>query len=203
MSRTSWILTGTGALAATALALGPLATSAHAQEGPVCWLRGGVTAEEAAQRASPRDSASIQLQAGVAKVCYGAPSARGRDIMGGLVPWDQPWRAGADEATALHLTFPAEVAGVSVEPGTYSLYTIPGEDEWVVVVNREAERWGIPIGSDVRSEDIGTGTVVPERTDGMIEQMQFRFEPRGSNSADLVLEWERTRIRIPVEARTG
>lgn len=188
-------------LAALAISAPVFATSAQAQDGPVCWLRGGVTAEQAAQRPSPRDSASVELDAGVAKVCYGAPSARGRDIVGELVPYDQPWRAGADEATALHLTFPAEVAGVSVDPGTYSLYTIPGEDEWVVVVNREAERWGIPIGAEVRSQDIGTGTVEPERTDRMIEQMQFRFEPRGPNAADLILEWERTRLRIPVESR--
>lgn len=198
-SRT-WTFAGAGALVALALSASAFVTPVQAQEGPVCWLRGGVTADEAAQRPSPRDSASIELDAGVAKVCYGAPSARGRDIMGELVPYDQPWRAGADEATALHLTFPAEVAGVSVDPGTYSLYTIPGEDEWVVVVNREAERWGIPIGAEVRSQDIGTGTVEPERTDRMIEQMQFRFEPRGPNAADLVLEWERTRLRIPVEA---
>ncbi len=175
--------------------------TASSQQAPACWLRSGVTAEDAADRPSPRDSASIELDAGIAKVCYGAPSARGRDIMGGLVPYDEPWRGGADEATALHLTFPAEVAGVSVDPGSYSLYTIPSEDAWAIVVNRNAERWGIPIDSNVREQDIGSGTVTPEEMDGMTEQMQYRFEQTGDNAAELILEWENTRVRIPVEAQ--
>lgn len=175
--------------------------TASSQQAPACWLRSGVTAEDAADRPSPRDSASIELDAGIAKVCYGAPSARGRDIMGGLVPYDEPWRGGADEATALHLTFPAEVAGVSVDPGSYSLYTVPSEDAWAIVVNRNAERWGIPINSDVREQDIGSGTVTPEEMDEMTEQMQYRFEQTGDNAAELILEWENTRVRIPVEAQ--
>lgn len=172
-----------------------------AQEAPTCWLREGVTAEAAAERLSPRDSASIRLDAGIAKVCYGAPSMRGREIMGGLVPWDEAWRAGADEATALHLTFPAEVAGVAVEPGTYSLMTIPGQDSWRVIVNANAERWGIPITQEVRAQDIGTGTVNPEEIESPVEQLRYRFEGEGPNEALLLLEWENTRIPIPIEAR--
>lgn len=174
-----------------------------AQQGPGCWLRDGVTRDDAAQRASPRDSASIQLDAGVAKVCYGAPSARGREIMGGLVPYDQPWRGGADEATALHLTFPAEVAGVSLDPGSYSLYFVPGQQRWIVRVNSVEERWGIPIGSGVMENDIGEGSVTPTRTDRMIEQMRYRWQRVDTNRANLILEWENTRVSIPVEATTG
>lgn len=189
----------------SALALALLAGSppASAQAEPGCWLRDGVTPQEAAQRASPRDSASTELAAGVAKVCYGAPSARGREIMGGLVPYGQPWRGGADEATALHLTFPAEVAGVNLEPGSYSLYFLPREGSWVVHVNSVEERWGIPIGSDVMDNDIGQGSVSPEATDQMIEQMRYRWHEVGPNRAHLILEWENTRVPIPVEATSG
>lgn len=172
-----------------------------AQDAPTCWLREGVTAEAAAERVSPRDSASISLDAGIAKICYGAPSMRDREIMGGLVPYDEVWRSGADEATALHLTFPAEVAGVAVDPGVYSLMTIPGTDSWTVVVNRNAERWGIPITDEVRSADVGTGTVTPEETESTVEQMRYRFEQEGPNEALLLLEWEDTRVPIPIEAR--
>lgn len=192
-------LFGTTLAAALLLVAGPAA----AQEEPTCWLTDGTTAEQAAERASPRDSAAIDLSAGMAKICYGAPSARGRDIMGGLVPYDQPWRGGADEATALHLTFPAEVAGVSVEPGTYSLYFTPGQGSWTVHVNEEAQRWGIPINAGVMENDIGSATVQPTETDGMVEQMRYRFEETGPNEAHLILEWENTRIEIPVEAASG
>lgn len=180
---------------------GPAASTPGAQDAPTCWLRPGVTAEAAAERVSPRDSASIILDAGIAKICYGAPSMRDREIMGGLVPYDQAWRAGADEATALHLTFPAEVAGVAVEPGTYSLMTVPGADSWQVIVNRNAERWGIPITDEVRSADVGSGTVTPEETESTVEQMRYRFEREGPDEALLLLEWEDTRVPIPIEAR--
>lgn len=179
------------------------ASSPTAQDAPTCWLREGVTAEAAAERLSPRDSASIRLDAGIAKICYGSPSMRGREIMGGLVPWDEAWRAGADEATALHLTFPAEVAGVAVEPGTYSLMTIPGQDSWRVIVNQNAERWGIPITDEVRAQDVGTGTVTAEETESPVERLRYRFEQEGPDEALLLLEWESTRIPIPIEARGG
>ena len=174
---------------------------AGAQAAPTCWLRPGVTAEAAAERVSPRDSASIQLDAGVAKICYGAPSMREREIMGGLVPYDQPWRMGADEATALHVTFPAEIAGVAVDPGVYSLMAIPGPDSWEIIVNRNAQRWGIPITDEVRSQDVGSGTVSPEEMGSAVEQMRYRFEEEGSNSATLYLEWENTRVPISIEAQ--
>lgn len=181
-----------------ALALILTVQPAAAQSGPSCFLS-DATAEEAAERASPLDSASVNLGGDVAKICYGAPSARGREIMGGLVPFDQPWRAGANEATALYLTFPAAVGDLELDPGSYSLYTIPGEESWEVVLNSNHERWGVPIDPSVRSDDLGIVTVTPEPTDQMVEQMRFRWETRGENRADLVLEWENTRIRLPVE----
>jgi hypothetical protein len=125
-----------------------------------------------------------------------------RVIMGELVPFDEPWRTGANEATALHLTFPATVAGVSLEPGSYSLYTIPTSGNWEVVVNAEHERWGIPINDEVRGMDIGSGTVTPEETNAPVERMQVSFDRISDTEAHLVMEWERTRIRIPV-VRTG
>lgn len=186
--------------AATTQGSAPMAGS---QEQPTCWFQGDVTQEEAAERASPRDSASISLDAGVAKICYGAPLMRGREIMGGLVPYDAAWRGGADEATALHLTFPAEVAGVELEAGTYSLIMVPTAESWEVVVNRNAERWGIPINDEVRSQDIGSGTVTPEETGSEVEQMRYSFEREGPNEATLLLEWENTRVPIPIRARDG
>lgn len=171
------------------------------QESPACWLRPGVTPEAAAERVSPRDSASIQLDAGIAKICYGAPSVRGRTIFGELEEYGQPWRMGADEATALHLTFPAEVAGIPVDPGAYSLMGIPGRDTWEIIVNNNAQRWGIPITDEVRSQDVGTSTVTPEELDSSVEQLRYRFESEGADRATLYLEWANTRIPISIEAQ--
>src|SRR2546429_6392819 len=84
-----------------------------------CWIRG--PADKLAERPSPLDSSAVHLGGGTIKLCYGRPSARGRKVMGELVPFGQPWRLGANEATSIHLPFAAEIAGVRVEPGTYTL----------------------------------------------------------------------------------
>ncbi len=164
-----------------------------------CWLRDAH--EDLAKRASPLDSASIRLAGGVVKVCYSSPRVRGRKIMGGLVPFGEPWRLGANEATAIHLTSPATIAGVAVSPGWYSLYVTPGEREWRVVVNRQARRWGIPIDQGVRAADVGSAAVPVGRTAGPVEDLTLAFRPTGAASADLVIEWERTSVRIPVVLR--
>jgi hypothetical protein len=163
-----------------------------------CYVAGG-TAEEARTRPSPLAETSFALGGAQARLCYGAPSAKGRKIMGGLVPFGEPWRLGANEATAFHLTAATEVGGVLLQPGTYSFYAIPGEGEWTFILNSVSDRWGIPIDESVRATDMGTFTARPEATDAPVETLTFRFEAApDSASGELVMEWESTRIRIPV-----
>src|SRR5205807_8198667 len=88
-----------------------------------CWIRG--PADRLGQRPSPLDSIAIQVGDATIKLCYGRPSTRGREVMGGVVPFDQAWRLGANEATSIHVPFPAENAGVRVAAATYSFYAIP------------------------------------------------------------------------------
>jgi hypothetical protein len=178
-----------------------MSSEARAQSGPDgCWFRGN--ASNAALRASPRDSTSLVLEGGTAvKVCYGRPQRRGRAVMGQLVPYDVPWRMGADEATAIHVPFPARIAGVNVAPGWYSLYAIPQAKQWRIVVNGIAERWGIPIGDDVSAKDIGSGVVPTEHLDKQVEMLTMTLTPKSKSSATLDVAWENTRVRIPVDRR--
>lgn len=168
-----------------------------ASEALTCWLRQG-TMEEAAERPSPLRETTIALGGQEAKLCYGAPSTRGRTVFGELVTFGVPWRSGANEATALHLPFAAVVGDIALEPGSYSLYTVPGEEEWGVVVNGTAERWGIPISEEVRAADIGSFTVPRESTE-MVETLTYEWEPGGEGFGHLVLLWETTRVPIPVQ----
>ena len=159
-----------------------------------CWLR-DISQEDAMARVSPRSATPVTFENGQGVLCYGAPSARGRDIMGDLVPFGAVWRVGADEATALHLTGPASIGGVSLEAGAYSIYAEPGEEEWTFFVNPNYERWGVGIGPDVRETEIGSFTATPETMDEMVETMQFRYEANDENTmGDIVLEWENTRV---------
>lgn len=154
-----------------------------------------VTMAEAQERPSPLQSVELSVGGNDALLCYGAPSARGRDIMGSLVPFGEPWRMGANEPTTLHLSGPATIQGVAVEPGSYSIYAIPGESEWTIVLNSTHERWGIPIDESVRASDVGSFTVEPETMDESVETLQFRFEPTpDAPMGDIILEWENTRV---------
>lgn len=174
---------------------GGAASPAHAQE---CYLARGDMAA-AAERPSPLGETVITLGGQEAKVCYGRPSANDRTVMGELVPYGQPWRLGANEATAIHLPFAAEVGGVRLEPGSYSIYAVPGEQEWEIFLNRNFQRWGIPINEEITAENVGSFTRPAEATEGMVEQLTFQWMTHDPAMGHLVLEWERTRVDIPIQ----
>jgi hypothetical protein len=186
-------------ISALALAHAQAASSQAARF--TCWIRG--PADKLAERPSSLDSIAVQLGGGTIKLCYSRPSARGRKIMGGLVPFDQPWRLGANEATSINVPFAAEIGGVRVEPGTYTLYAIPGASKWQIVVNRGVQRWGVPIDKDVRAGDVGAGTVTTESLGAPVETLTLKFGPAVSNATELVVEWEKTRVRIPIRRTSG
>lgn len=171
----------------------PVTLAAQAPAG-ACTHRG--TAAQLAQRPSPLDSAEATVDGAVVKLCYGRPSARGRTMVGGENPFGQPWRLGANEPTRLTLPFAAEVAGVHVGPGTYSLYVVPSATSWEVHVNKSVERWGIPIDSAVQAQDVGKGTVPVETLAEPVEKLTMRFVT--APATELVVEWEKARVRIPI-----
>ena len=115
-------------------AAAPQAAAPSGGGGLSCTLQ-GATLEEARARVSPHQSLSFNLGSNQALLCYGAPSVRGREIMGGLVPYGEPWRMGADEPTTLHLSSRANVGGVALQPGSYSLYAIPAANQWQIFIN--------------------------------------------------------------------
>jgi hypothetical protein len=164
-----------------------------------CWIQGD--ASGVARRPSPLDSTSVALDGGTIKVCYGRPSARGRAVIGALVPYGEPWRLGANEATAIHVPFRARIAGTDVQPGWYSLYVVPEAKQWRVLLNRTAQRWGVPINSLVREKDVGSGVVPVEHLDKPVETLTITLSRQSSSSATMDVAWENTRVRIPVDRR--
>lgn len=155
-------------------------------------------AQSAAKRPSPLGVTVLTLGGKEAKLCYGRPSARGRTMLGDNDPFGEPWRLGANEATAIHLPFAAVIGTVPVGPGSYSLYVIPGPEEWQVFVNANAERWGIPIDDRVRAEDVGSFTVRVSAAKDMVEQMTFGWVQDRGSAGRLIFEWEHAHVEIPV-----
>ena len=181
----------------------PAPETAAAPATPSCFLS-GTTLDEARGRPSPLSETAFSVGGHAGILCYGAPSAKARPIMGGLVPFDQPWRLGANEATALHLTGPAQIGGVEVQPGSYSLYVIPGEAEWTFFLSSVYERWGIPIDEAVRATEVGSFTAVPEATEAPVEKLTFRFDAAVDGTmGDLVMEWENTRGKFHLHPAAG
>jgi len=184
-----------GTLLVVALIMQSAPDVGPAQRQEACWVRG--ERSDLDIRISQLDSISTVLEGFPLKICYSRPRALGRPIMGRLVPYGEPWRLGANEATVLHTPVPLMVGEVRIEPGEYSLYAIPDSTEWQVVVNDTIRRWGIPISRDVRAADLGLTAVHVESLLEAVELFTMRFE-RTSAAVDLVIEWERTRIRLPI-----
>jgi hypothetical protein len=186
-------------LFALALSSGPTAAqAAPVSDDPVCTPSDRMALEG---RASPYDSASVALADGMVKVCYGRPSLRGRTMIGGeAVPFGALWRFGANEPTILHTSVPLSLGGVTIPAGSVALYAIPGESHWEIFVTRSTTHWGLQINEAVRAQEIGSLHVMPETLEAPVETMVFRFEDAGTRSATLVMEWQNTRLEMPVTA---
>lgn len=177
-----------------AAAAEPAATA----EGLAC--RPTATGADLAGRASPYDSTTIDVGEGQARICYSRPSLRGRTMIGGeAVPYDTLWRTGANEPTIIHLTAPAEIAGMRVEPGSYSLYTVPRQgNEWTLIVNRSTSQWGHEgrYTPEVRAQEVGRAQVAAEQVEQPIEQ--FTIRPMEGGESGVLIEWQNSRVRVPI-----
>lgn len=155
-----------------------------------------------ATRQSPLDSVSVRLAGGEVKICYGRPAARGRTMIGGpAVPFGQLWRTGANEPTVLHTEVPLVVAGIRVAPGSYSLYTIPGPTEWEIILNRSLAQWGREnyYTEEVRAREVGRGKAPVQALRPPVERFTIRLQASGAARGQVLLEWETTRVTIPIQ----
>jgi DUF2911 family protein len=154
-------------------------------------------------RQSPLDSLPFTVAKQTVKVCYGRPSARGRTMIGGkAVPYGKLWRTGANEPTVIFTPVALEIAGVKVAPGKYSLYTVPGEKEWEVIVNRSTSQWGHENSytKEVQAQEVGRGKAPAVKQADAIETFTISAQPEQGDAQHLMLLWEKTRVAIPIKA---
>ena len=187
-----------------ALAAPAAAQHAHGAAMPKCAPT--ASGEKLTSRASRYDSTHVVVGGSHALVCYSRPAAKGRTMIGGeAVPFGKLWRTGANEPTIIHLPFAATIAGIDVEPGSYSIYTIPDKERWTVIVNRATSQWGHErqYTEEVRKQEVGRATVKSVAIPEHVELFTIRSTPMGANGADLVLEWEKTRVAVPIRKQAG
>jgi len=149
--------------------------------------------------ASPPGEATLKFADGkTVSIQYGRPSMRGRKIFGGLVPYDEVWRTGANAATSLKTDVDLNIGGANIPASSYTLYTLPGMNSWKLIINKQTGQWGTEYtgGQDLARVNMR----VTQRPSGL-ELFTISFDETSGNSGILKLEWENTIASVEVKEK--
>jgi hypothetical protein len=149
----------------------------------------------AQQPQSPPATASATINGKKLTIAYSAPSMRGRKIMGGLVPYGRWWRTGADNATTFQTEADLDIGGLKVQKGTYTLYTLPGAKEWLLIVNKQTGQFGTEYD---QKRDLGRVKMTVAQTPSAVEKFKIELTALGGNKGLLKMTWERTEVSVPI-----
>lgn len=128
------------------------------------------------------------------RIIYSRPHKKDRVIFGNLVPFDKVWRTGANEATELEVYKPYKIGNATINPGTYTLYTVPGEDEWTVIINKETNTWGAY--SYKEELDLVRIQVPSKNASATIETLSMAFKPN-DDGVSLMIGWDDRFVEVP------
>jgi hypothetical protein len=150
---------------------------------------------------SVRDTARAQIGAATFAVDYGRPLARGRKLLGGVVPFDRVWRTGANAATQFTTSVPITLAGLAVPAGTYTLWTVPRETGGAdLIVNKQSGQWGTEYDA---SRDLGMAKMQTETASAPVERFTISVVGVDDNRGTLAIEWGPFRWTAPIAIRTS
>ena len=149
------------------------------------------------QRLSPHESVSGTVGEANITMTYGRPYKKGREIYGGLVPFDAVWRTGADEATTLETDRDLMLGELHVPAGKYSVYTIPSGEKWTLIVNNVAEQWGTQYDE---AQDLGRAEMSIAEASEMTEQLTIAIEAGEGSNGTLSIVWDMTVATLSIMA---
>jgi Protein of unknown function (DUF2911) len=152
--------------------------------------------QDKSKRPSPPQTAKCEVSGGKSiTVDYSSPRAKGRKVFGGIVPYGEVWRTGANEATTFVTASDVMIGGHHVPAGSYTLFTIPAQDKWTLIISKKTGEWGIPYpGAD---SDLARVDMKVSATSGAVENFTIAFD-KGSKGCTLRIEWENTRASVDV-----
>lgn len=161
----------------------------------------GAFAQQQLRAPMPSPKASLTQTVGITDITitYSRPGVKGRTIWGGLVPYDQVWRTGANNATTISFSDDVLVEGQKLAKGTYSLHTIPGAAEWTVILNSVADQWG-SYSYDAAKDSLRV-KVKPEKA-GFREWMSFEINEMSTDKAKVSLRWENLAVPFTVDTES-
>ena len=153
--------------------------------------------QDKSKRPSPPGSAECKFADGkTVHIDYSRPFVKGRKIYGGLVPYDEVWRTGANEATTFATNTNLDVGGAKVPAGNHTLFTIPSQKQWTLIISKRTGEWGIPYPG--QSEDLARVQMRSQELSGPVEQFTISFERTSAEACTLRLDWETTRAEVSV-----
>lgn len=150
-----------------------------------------------ANRPSPPATARGKVGSATITINYSSPAAKGRTVMGGLVPYDKVWRAGANEATIFETDKAIKVGGKDLPAGKYSLYVIATPTEWTIILNSETGQWGIKRGGETTrdpAKDVALVTAKSKKTSEVNERLVYKVTSKGFSIA-----WDTTEVFVPIK----
>ncbi len=150
-------------------------------------------------RPSPKATVSQTVGLTDVTITYCRPSVKGRVIWGGLVPYDQVWRTGANEATTITFTDEVTIEGTKLPAGTYGLFTIPGKDEWTVIFNKGAKQWGA---FEYKQDQDALRIKVKPHADESREILTLWFPAVSTESATVAICWDKLTVPFTIKVDT-
>lgn len=152
--------------------------------------------QDKSKRPSPPEQAQCKLPDGkTITVDYSSPRMKGRQIFGGLVPYGEVWRAGANEATTFVTGANLKVAGTDVPAGNYTLFAIPEQDKWTLIISKVTGEWGIPYKEEYRSQELARVPMQVSKTSAPVENFTISFDQSGGGCT-LQMSWENTQASV-------
>ncbi|MBC8172697.1 MAG: DUF2911 domain-containing protein [Chitinophagales bacterium] len=150
-------------------------------------------------RVSPTETASDTIGGNEVTIVYGSPRVKGRVIWGGLVPYNEVWRMGANEASTIQFTKDVFVQGQPLKKDTYSVFALPSENEWTIIFSTNEKQWGAFKYNE--SEDALRIKVKPVFVDSLQENMTLSIEPdpANPNKGSVKLWWEKLQVKFDFE----
>ena len=161
-----------------------------------CLFLNTVLAQVKFPAASPTQTIKQDFGMGNIELTYSRPSAKGRKVFGDIVPMDKLWRTGANAATKITFDNAVEIGGKKIDTGSYILYTIPGEDNWEVILNKGLKNWGVD--GYKETEDVVRFKVPATKSTANIETLTMQFANVKAESCDLQVMWEKRAIAIAI-----
>ena len=161
----------------------------------ICTVAAIASAQVKVPAPSPTQTIKQDFGLSAIELIYSRPAMKGRKIFGDLVPWNKVWRTGANNATRLKFNDDVMIGGKALKAGEYALYTVPGDKEWEIIINKGSANWGT---NYKQEDDLFRIKAMPMKLNETVENFTMQFANIKPTSTDLHIMWDKTAVAIPI-----